>query len=142
MRKVELRMNELKKYEVIKELVDHGGNKKRASMKLDLSIRQVNRLIHIYKEKGKSGFVHGNRNKKPVTALDKQISDNIVLLYTTKYQDFNFSHFKDYLEEEENIHVSYKTIYNILTKQGILSPKARKKQEKNLKNNNYFKKRE
>ena len=50
MRKVELRMNELKKYKVIKELVDHGGNKKRASMKLGLSIRQVNRLIHIYKD--------------------------------------------------------------------------------------------
>ena len=101
MRKVELRMNELKKYKIIKELVDHGGNKKRVSIKLGLSIRQVNRLIHIYKEKGKSGFVHGNRNKKPVTALDKQISDNILLLYTTKYQGFNFSHFKDYLEEEE-----------------------------------------
>ena len=82
MRKVELRMNELNKYKVIKELVDHGGNKKRASMKLGLSIRQVDRLIHIYKEKGKSGFVHGNRNKKPITALDKQISSNILLLYT------------------------------------------------------------
>ena len=34
MRKVELRMNELKKYEVIKDLVDHNGNKKRASLKL------------------------------------------------------------------------------------------------------------
>ena len=31
MRKVELRMNEQKKYDVIKELVDHNGNKNRAS---------------------------------------------------------------------------------------------------------------
>ena len=31
MRKVELRMNELQKYEVIKELVDHNGNKNRAA---------------------------------------------------------------------------------------------------------------
>ena len=28
MRKVELRMNEQQKYEIIKYLVDHGGNKK------------------------------------------------------------------------------------------------------------------
>ena len=54
MRKVNLRMKELNKYEVIKELVDHGGNKKRASQKLGLTIRQINRLIKIYKEKGKS----------------------------------------------------------------------------------------
>ena len=56
MRKVELRMNEEYKYNVIKELVDHNGNKNRAAMKLGLSIRQINRLIKIYKEKGKSRF--------------------------------------------------------------------------------------
>ena len=33
MRKVELRMNEQEKYEVIKELVDHNGNKNRANKK-------------------------------------------------------------------------------------------------------------
>lgn len=54
MRKVNLRMNELEKYEVIKELVDHKGNKKRAAQKLGLTIRQINRLIIKYKEKGKS----------------------------------------------------------------------------------------
>lgn len=54
MRKVNLRMNEFKKYEVIKELVDHGGNKKRAVINLGLSVRQINRLIIKYKEKGKS----------------------------------------------------------------------------------------
>ena len=54
MRKVNLRMKESNKYEVIKELVDHGGNKKRVAQKLGLTVRQVNRLIKIYKEKGKS----------------------------------------------------------------------------------------
>ncbi len=54
MKKVNLRMNELKKYEVIKELVDHNGNKKRAANKLGLTVRQINRLIIKYKEKGKS----------------------------------------------------------------------------------------
>ena len=56
MRKVILRMNELEKYEKIKELVDHGGNKKRVAQKLGITVRQVNRLIIKYKEKGKSRF--------------------------------------------------------------------------------------
>ena len=127
MRKVELRMKEQKKYEVIKELVEHGGNKERAALKLGITIRQVNRLIIIYKERGKEGFVHGNRSRKPATTLNKSLSEDIILLYKTKYQDFNFSHFKEYLEEEENIKVSYKFIYDTLTKEGILSPKARKR---------------
>ena len=54
MKEVKLRMKEQEKYEIIKELVDHNGNKKRAKEKLGLTIRQVNRLIKKYKEKGKS----------------------------------------------------------------------------------------
>ena len=127
MRKVELRMNEKEKYEIIKELVDHNGNKNRASKKLGLSRRQIDRLIIKYKEKGKSGFVHGNRGHVPPKTLDKSISNKIILLYKNKYYDFNFNHFKKFLEKKENIFVSYKFIYNILTKEEILSPKARKK---------------
>ena len=130
MRKVELRMNEQEKYDVIKELVDHNGNKNRAAKKLGISRRQIDRLIIKYREKGKSGFIHGNRGKCPSTTLDKSISEDIILLYKTKYQDWNFNHFKEYLEEEENIKVSYKTIYRTLTNDGILSPKARKRTKK------------
>ena len=54
MKEVKLRMKEMEKYKIIKELVDHNGNKNRAKEKLGLTIRQVNRLIKIYKEKGKS----------------------------------------------------------------------------------------
>ena len=127
MRKVELRMNEKEKYDVIKELVDHNGNKNRASKKLGISRRQIDRLIIKYKEKGKSGFVHGNRGHAPSKALDKSISEDIILLYKSKYQDWNFNHFKDFLKKDEMIDVSYNFIYKTLTKAGILSPKARKK---------------
>lgn len=54
MRKVILRMKEQEKYEKIKELVDHEGNKKRIALELGITVRQVDRLIQKYKEKGKS----------------------------------------------------------------------------------------
>ena len=133
MRKVELRMNEKEKYEVIKELVDHNGNKNRASKKLGLSRRQIDRLIIKYKEKGKAGFVHGNRTRKLINAFDNSISEDIMLLYKNKYQGWNFYHFKDFLKTNENINVSYDFIYKSLTNAGILSPKARKKTKKEFK---------
>ena len=117
-------MNEHEKYKVIKELVDQNGNKQRASIKLNLSKRQIDRLIAKYKENSKSSFVHGNRGKVPAKALDKTISDDIILLYKNKYQDFNFNHFKEYLEEEQNIHVSYNFIYTTLMKESSISPKV------------------
>ena len=133
MRKVELRMNELEKYNVIKNLVDNNGNKNAAAIKLNLSRRQIDRLIIKYKEKGKSSFVHGNRGHIPTKALDKSISNNIILLYQNKYYDCNFSHFRDLLKDKENIIVSYNFIYKTLTKVGIYSPKIRKKTKRNLK---------
>ena len=103
MRKVKLRMNEYHKYSIIKNLVDNGGNKNNAAIKLNLSRRQIDRLIIKYKEKGKSRFVHGNRGHKPTNTLDLTLSQNIILLYQNKYYDCNFNHFKDLLEERENI---------------------------------------
>lgn len=119
-------MNELEKYIVIKELVDHGGNKKRAAIKLQLSIRQVNRLILVYKSKGKLGFIHGNRNRQPANTLSPLLANQIVTLYRDKYQGFNFSHFTEHLNEHENISVSYSAVYSLLTKNGIFPPKEHK----------------
>ena len=38
---------------------------------------------------------------------------------------------EEFLKKDENIDVSYKCIYNILTKEGFISPKARKKTKRN-----------
>lgn len=123
MRKVELRMNEYLKYEVIKDLVDHHGNKQRAALKLNLSLRQVNRLIHVYKVKGKAGFVHGNRNRQPANSLPQELDKKIIALYGNDYQGFNFKHFTEKLNEVEGITVSYKTVYTLLTDAGFYPPK-------------------
>ena len=61
MKKVNLRMNELEKYNVIKELVDHNGNKTKAKEKLGISLRHVNQLIKNINRKESHGFIHGNR---------------------------------------------------------------------------------
>ena len=37
--------------------------KKRAALKLQVTIRQINRLIQTYKIKGKADLVHGNRGR-------------------------------------------------------------------------------
>ena len=138
MRKVELRMNEQEKYEVIKELVDKKGNKKRAALKLRLSVRQINRLIKVYKEKGKSGFLHQNRNRKPVNSLPQELTDYIVKLYRDVYQGFNFKHFRDMLEDRENIVVSYSFIYKLMIKNNITSPKIQKATKKKIIDNAFL----
>ena len=81
MRKVELKMNEQLKYLTIKKLVETNGNKKRAAIKLQCTVRRIDRMIAGCNEKGKEFFVHGNRGRKPVHALSEQQKSEIEQLY-------------------------------------------------------------
>lgn len=78
MKKVELRMNEQNKYDVIKKLVDTNGNKKRVAIKLQCTVRTVNRLIIKYKKQGKKEFMHGNRGSLLASAVPLDIKNKII----------------------------------------------------------------
>ena len=133
MRKVVLTLNENKKYLTIKKLLETGGNKKRAATKLCLTIRQIDRLIAGYKEFGKEFFVHGNRGRKPATALTLELKDKIEDLYNTKYFDCTYTLFTEFLAERENIFLSVAEVGNILRERYILSPKSHKVTKKEIK---------
>lgn len=133
MKKVNLSMKEEKTFEVISNLVYNNGNKRNAACKLGITIRQVNRLIIKFKDKGKKGFIHGNRGRIPKKAYDDSFHDKIINLYKTKYYNCNFSHFRDLLEDREGIDVSYNFIYETLTKEKIYSPRIRRATKRKLK---------
>ncbi|MEG0978169.1 MAG: transposase, partial [Bacilli bacterium] len=118
MRKVNLRMNEEYKYKVIKKLVETKGNKKAASMKIHCSLRTIDRLIIKYKENGKDGFIHKNRNRKPAITKSLEIRNQVITLYENKYTGANIKHFSELLLEHENIKVSDSAINGWLRKVG------------------------
>lgn len=127
-------MNEERKYEVIKSLADHGyRNKKRAAIELGCSIRTINRLIKTYRTRGKEGFIHGNRGRKPVFTIPEDVKKTVILLYNTKYWDANFTHFAELLEKYENIKLSVSSVAKILESEYILSPKVRRNKRRRIK---------
>ena len=126
-RRIKLRMSEEQKYQVVKELVDHGGNKKRVALLLGCTERSVNRYIAGYKSDGKAYFMHGNRGRQPSHALLEGVKSDIVDLYLNKYNDANFAHFTDLLNRQEGIDVSESAVRNILSSAEVLSPKANRK---------------
>jgi hypothetical protein len=133
MRKVDLTMEENVKYETIKKLVETNGNKKRASLTLSCTVRQINRMILGYKENGKAFFIHGNRNRTPIHTFDDKTNQLIVDFYCTKYEGANITHFSELLFKHEGIKASPSSIRTILLHKHILSPKARRLTKKNLK---------
>ena len=133
MRKVVLTLKELDKYNTIKKLVETNGNKKRAATHLNISVRQINRLIAGYIAFGKEFFVHGNRGRKPVHSLSIKLKNQIEDLYNTKYFDCTYTQFTEFLAERENIFLSIAEVGQILRDRFILSPKTHKITRKNIK---------
>lgn len=126
-------MDEQRKYDVIKKLVDEKGNKNRAALTLGISKRHVNRLIKAYIEKGKAAFIHGNRGRKPATSTPDNIRQDVLDLYRTKYYDTNFEHFTELLDRREGIKLSVSCVTTILESENILSPRVTKQKKKRIK---------
>ena len=125
-------MDEQKKYDIIKKLVDTQGNKDRAAVALGITRRQVNRLIIAYKEKGKAAFVHGNRGRKPAITTPDEVRRAVVDLYRTKYYEANFVHFTELLWRNEGIILSVSAVTSFLEAEHILSPHVTKAKKKRI----------
>ncbi len=124
MRKVQLRMREEEKYQIIKKVAEGKIPKARAEIKLSITRRQVDRLVVNYKEGGKESFIHKNRGKRPAHAIPPEMKALVVQLYQKKYAGANFSHFTELLKEHEEIELSRTAVATILDEADILSPKA------------------
>lgn len=133
MRKVELRMNEEKKYKVIKKLVETNGNKKRAAIELGVTVRQINRMIAGYNAFGKEFFVHGNRARQPVHTLSLELKQEIVDLFVSKYSDCSYRFFTELLQIHENINVSESAVRKLLIEECLVSPKCHRKTKRRIK---------
>jgi len=132
MKRIDLRMNEQQKYEVIKSLVDHNGNKKAAAVKLGCTTRHINRLIKKYKEQGKQAFIHGNRGRKPLHSFTDEQKLEIITLYNNKYYDATFAYACELLAENDGIYISPSAFTKIMYENFITSPRTTKTVRKRL----------
>ena len=133
MRKVALNMKEEFQYKIIKKLVESNGNKQRAAIKLNCTVRHINRLIKKFKEGGKESFVHGNKNKEPVNKISQEDKVKILDIYCTKLHDANLRHATELLQENFDISISDTTLNSILKSHFILSPKAQRNTKRRMK---------
>ncbi len=123
---------EQNKFDTISKLVSKEITTKEAMKVLNLQECQIYRLKKVFKEKGKDGFIHGNRGKPNPNKKDETLIQEIETLYLTDCFDHNFEHFfEDFIYGKFDI--SYDVMLKTFTKDGIISPLAHKNTIKNYK---------
>lgn len=120
-----LNERERKIYQIITKVVNGEIKRKDASIELNLSIRQIDRLINLYYSEGEEGFIHKNRGKANPNKKDNKLIEELETLYLNDYPDYNFQHFyEDVIFGNYNI--SYDVMLKYFTKDDIISPLAHK----------------
>ena len=104
---------------------------------LGRSIRQTRRLLSRYRKTGAAGLIHGNRQRRPVNALEPKIGKQILRLAKTIYQGVNQQHFSELLAERENIVVSRSAVRRLLEKARIASPRPQRRRERRSRRERY-----
>lgn len=114
------------KYEIISKVVNGELTRKEASVELQLTLREVDRLKFIFNTVGEKGFIHGNRGKPNPNKIDEKIILELEDLYISEYYDFNFEHFYEKIVFGK-YNFSYDFMLKRFTKDDIISPLANKK---------------
>lgn len=125
MNKIEQRRNDIIVKYINKELTTSD-----VCRLLNVTDRHVRRLKAKYLIAGITSIPHGNKNKRPHNKTDNLLEQTIIELYKNEYWGWNFIHFNENLKTHHNIFVSDSAVYNILSRAGIISSKAKKKKKK------------
>jgi len=118
---------ELNKYEVIKRTIRKEITVKKAGELLCLCERQIYRLKDRVKKKGVEGLIHGNRGKPSNRRMLEEERQQIAKLLHQHYPDFNPTHASEKLDAIHHIKKDPKTIRQIMTEEGLWTPKKRRK---------------
>lgn len=123
-------MKQLKTANILQQLIDGKIKNNDAARELGLTVRQVQRKKKDFMLLGPKSVIHKSKGKPSGRGYSSSLKEEIVAIYRSEYNGWNFSHFNEFLEYEHNITVSQSVVYNTLTAKGIKSPSRKKHKPK------------
>lgn len=127
-KRITMSQKEIKRYDIIKKVINKELNGAEAAELLALSARHIRRLKKKVKEKGAQGLVHKNRGRTSNRKTPDRERQKIISLIKEHYSDFGPLLASEKLSERHQIEKNKGTIRNIMIEEGIWKPKAKKKE--------------
>jgi len=107
--------------------VDRGSlTAKEAATRLNLSLRQVRRLLRAWRQHGVAAMVHGNKGRQPSHALSQETKNRVCDLLSSAYCNLNHQHASDLLGERDHIRASRTTVRRLRANLGLKTPRKRR----------------
>jgi transposase len=118
---------ELNRLEVMQRLSEKRMSQKEAGWILDLSTRQIKRLLNAYRRKGAAGLVSKHRGRKGNNRLPEEVKKRALNLLKTKYQGFGPTLAHEKLVEKEKLKLSDESVRKLMIEEDLWKPRKAKK---------------
>jgi transposase len=123
---VTLTMRELGRLKVIQAVVDRMLKPGLAAQRLQLTVRQVERLVARYKQSGAGGVGHTSRGRPGNRKLDEAIACRALTLIRDRYADFGPTLAGEKLRECHGLTLSKETVRHLMTEAGLWIPRTQR----------------
>ncbi|VWB21764.1 integrase [Burkholderia lata] len=124
--RITMTMRELDRFKVIQDVADGKLKPWRAAERLELTTRQVRRLVARLREHGPAGLVSGHRAKPGNRRLDPGAADRALSIIRDRYADFGPTLACEKLWECHGIRLAKETVRKLMTEAGLWIPRRQR----------------
>ncbi|VBB16482.1 integrase (pseudogene) [Burkholderia stabilis] len=124
--RITMTMRELDRFKVIQDVADGKLKPWRAAERLELTTRQVRRLVARLREHGPAGLVSGHRSKPGNRRLDPGAADRALSIIRDRYADFGPTLACEKLWECHGIRLAKETVRKLMTEAGLWIPRRQR----------------
>jgi transposase len=126
-RLLEMSAKELSRLEVMQRLSRKRMSQAEAGRILNLSVRQIKRLLHTYRQRGAAGLVSKHRGRKANNRLSEEVKKRALNLLKTKYKGFGPTLAHEKLVEREKLKLSDESVRKLMIEEGLWKARKAKK---------------
>lgn len=118
---------ELNRVNVIQAVSEKRLRRRDAATQLELTERQIQRLVNRYREQGVAALAHGQRGKQGNHCLPEPFKLQVLTLLHEHYNDFGPTLAAEKLKERHDVIVSVETLRKWMITDGLWVPYVRRK---------------
>lgn len=124
---LQMSQQERSRAQVLRDLDEGRIKRKRAAQQLNLSVRQIIRLLKVYRRCGDEGLISKKRGRPSHHQLDPHTKQRALELLQTRYADFGPTFAHEKLTEVHHLALGRETVRGLMIQAGLWHPRRARK---------------
>lgn len=117
--RIQVTQGDLRRLKVIEQTAEKKLRQRRAAELLELSVRQVIRLVKRFQEEGLKGLIHRLRARRSNRKHSEDFEQRIIKIYRKEYEGFGPTLAQEKLEERNKIRIGRETLRQLLIREKL-----------------------